>query len=154
MAPIFGHTGRESIGSCDSDQIQAFPDWEINKADSPPPPTSSLAPEDALPQEQREHSSSSPLRIRSRRDRNSQQKSARQQRSATTSLLLTKQAEAPPAQPKFHRSSTSLSPAEALAATEPPHEHRFKTKMAYEDQQKWITVQQKTFTKWYALGGE
>ncbi|RDW73485.1 hypothetical protein BP6252_07392 [Coleophoma cylindrospora] len=143
MAPIFGHTGRESIGSCDSDQIQAFPDWDVNKADSLPP-TSSPAPEEELSNVQAHHSSSSPVRIRSRRDRNSQQKSARQQRSATTSLLLTKHAEA---QPKFHRSSTSLSPAEALAATEPPHE-RFKTKMAYEDQQKWITVQQKTFTKW------
>lgn len=38
-------------------------------------------------------------------------------------------------------------PKAALAATEPPHENLL-TKMAFAEQQRWITVQQKTFTKW------
>lgn len=38
-------------------------------------------------------------------------------------------------------------PQAALAATEPPHENLL-TKMAFAEQQRWITVQQKTFTKW------
>lgn len=36
---------------------------------------------------------------------------------------------------------------EALKAVEPLHE-QVLTKMAFAEQQKWITVQQKTFTKW------
>jgi hypothetical protein len=36
----------------------------------------------------------------------------------------------------------------AQQAIEPPHE-QILTKMAFAEQQKWITVQQKTFTKWY-----
>ncbi|KAM0347122.1 hypothetical protein ACHAPU_005061 [Fusarium lateritium] len=37
--------------------------------------------------------------------------------------------------------------ADALAAVEPPHDQKL-TRMAYSDQQQWIKVQQKTFTKW------
>jgi hypothetical protein len=37
---------------------------------------------------------------------------------------------------------------EALKAVEPLHDPVL-TKMAFAEQQKWITVQQKTFTKWY-----
>jgi hypothetical protein len=54
---------------------------------------------------------------------------------------------------RFHRQTASL-PAEknrtdeALKAVEPLHE-QVLTKMAFAEQQKWITVQQKTFTKWY-----
>jgi hypothetical protein len=39
-------------------------------------------------------------------------------------------------------------PADALAAVEPPHDQRL-TRMAFAEQQRWVTVQQKTFTKWY-----
>ncbi|KAL5612976.1 hypothetical protein BROUX41_003946 [Berkeleyomyces rouxiae] len=46
---------------------------------------------------------------------------------------------------RFKRSASS--PAEALAAVEPPKEQGL-TKMAFAEQQRWITVQQKTFTKW------
>ncbi|KAM0272273.1 hypothetical protein ACHAQH_008745 [Verticillium albo-atrum] len=45
------------------------------------------------------------------------------------------------------RTSTSSNPAAALAAIEPPHDQGL-TKMAFAEQQKWVTVQQKTFTKW------
>lgn len=47
--------------------------------------------------------------------------------------------------PRFQRSSSS--PADALAAIEPPHDQGL-VRMAYAEQQRWITVQQKTFTKW------
>lgn len=133
MAPMYGYSGDSLEASCPEDSdVVAFPEVEVNKAPSPTPSSP--------------NSNYSPQTIRSRRDRSSQQQSARQQRSATTSLLLTKKSESK--KKGFHRTSASL-PGEALAAVEPPHEHRFKTKMAYEDQQKWITVQQKTFTKWY-----
>lgn len=49
---------------------------------------------------------------------------------------------------RFHRSASS--PADALAALEPPHDQGL-TRMAFAEQQRWITVQQKTFTKWYAV---
>ncbi|KFA49407.1 hypothetical protein S40293_08672 [Stachybotrys chartarum IBT 40293] len=45
---------------------------------------------------------------------------------------------------KFQRSSSN--PAAALAAVE-PHDQSL-TRMAFAEQQRWITVQQKTFTKW------
>lgn len=49
---------------------------------------------------------------------------------------------------RFGRSRTvGGSPQDALAATEPPHEQGL-TRMAFAEQQRWITVQQKTFTKW------
>lgn len=45
------------------------------------------------------------------------------------------------------RKYKTANPQAALAATEPPHE-QLLTKMAFAEQQRWITVQQKTFTKW------
>lgn len=45
------------------------------------------------------------------------------------------------------RKYQTANPQAALAATEPPHENLL-TKMAFAEQQRWITVQQKTFTKW------
>ena len=85
----------------------------------------------------------------------SRQFTTRLQRSATTG---SEDGEAPFGREgrrrRFHR-PTSL-PAkqnqtdEALKAVEPLHEPVL-TKMAYAEQQKWITVQQKTFTKWYAV---
>jgi len=48
---------------------------------------------------------------------------------------------------RFQRGNTiGSSPQDAFAATEPPHEPL--ARMAFADQQRWITVQQKTFTKW------
>lgn len=47
-----------------------------------------------------------------------------------------------------HKSKGSISGSgEALKAVEPLHEHQLG-KMAFAEQQQWITVQQKTFTKW------
>jgi hypothetical protein len=48
----------------------------------------------------------------------------------------------------FRRQTSSLPTDHGLKAIEPPHEQAL-TKMAFAEQQKWITVQQKTFTKWY-----
>lgn len=49
---------------------------------------------------------------------------------------------------RFRHQDTSSLPADhGLKAIEPPHEQSL-TKMAFAEQQKWITVQQKTFTKW------
>jgi hypothetical protein len=78
---------------------------------------------------------------------------ARVQRSASSSLnnapaLASRETrEERPRKPRFGR--TVSSPADALAALEPPHEQGL-TRMAFAEQQRWITVQQKTFTKWYA----
>jgi hypothetical protein len=53
--------------------------------------------------------------------------------------------------PRGFRTKTSSLPADhGLKAIEPPHEQAL-AKMAFAEQQKWITVQQKTFTKWYGL---
>lgn len=82
---------------------------------------------------------------RSRRDKKELQ-AARLQRSArrNPSLSVTGSKDKSPKPRRFQRSS---SPAEALAAVEPPHDQGL-TRMAFAEQQRWITVQQKTFTKW------
>lgn len=101
---------------------------------------------------------SPPSSIKGRRNRSSLQREAnrskqftsRLQRSATTtentndSDLLGRR----PGR-SFRRQTTSLPVDHGLKAIEPPHEQAL-TKMAFAEQQKWITVQQKTFTKWYA----
>ncbi|KAK4193667.1 hypothetical protein QBC35DRAFT_526948 [Podospora australis] len=79
---------------------------------------------------------------RSRRDAK-QLHAARLQRSGSTSLALASKRENPK-KGRFKRTST---PADALAATEPPHEQGLN-RMAFAEQQRWIIVQQKTFTKW------
>lgn len=85
---------------------------------------------------------------RSRRDK-SQLHAARLQRSGSTrtsiSLALHK-AKKPSKSPRFSPSSST--PADALAAVEPPHDQGL-TRMAFAEQQQWVKVQQKTFTKWY-----
>ncbi|KAL5319511.1 hypothetical protein ACEPPN_012566 [Leptodophora sp. 'Broadleaf-Isolate-01'] len=96
---------------------------------------------------------SPPPSIKARRDRSSQQKEAnrskqfttRLQRSATISgnnsdLLGRKKG-------RGFRQTASLPADHGLKAIEPPHEQAL-TKMAFAEQQQWITVQQKTFTKW------
>ncbi|KAH6704704.1 alpha-actinin-3, partial [Verticillium dahliae] len=94
----------------------------------------------------------SPSPLRSRRDKK-ELHAARLERagSATGTLHLAisrheTQAAGASKKQRF-RSSTSSNPAAALAAIEPPHDQGL-TKMAFAEQQKWVTVQQKTFTKW------
>ena len=91
---------------------------------------------------------------RSRRDAK-QLHAARLQRSGSTSSPLGKKKKdessdgsSPTSKARrFQRGNTiSSSPQDAFAATEPPHEPL--ARMAFADQQRWITVQQKTFTKW------
>ena len=95
------------------------------------------------------HNQQQPL-TRSRRDAK-QLHAARLQRSGSASLTVgTKKDGSPNSKSKsrFGRSRTvGGSPQDALAATEPPHEQGL-TRMAFAEQQRWITVQQKTFTKW------
>ena len=82
---------------------------------------------------------------RSRRDAK-QLHAVRLQRSGSTALALAKKDGSGSSKPRrFQRSSSN--PADALSATEPPHEQGL-TRMAFAEQQRWITVQQKTFTKW------
>ncbi|KAF7542561.1 hypothetical protein G7Z17_g11472 [Cylindrodendrum hubeiense] len=85
---------------------------------------------------------------RSRRDK-SQLHAVRAQRSGSRSFSLGVKDDSrdkPSTKPRrFLRSSSS--PADALAAVEPPHDTGL-TKMAFADQQRWVAVQQKTFTKW------
>ncbi len=88
---------------------------------------------------------------RSRRDAK-QLHAVRLQRSGSTSSPLgsrdKKDGSSPTSRTKrFHRGTIGSSPQDALAATEPPHEQGL-TRMAFAEQQRWITVQQKTFTKW------
>lgn len=80
---------------------------------------------------------------RTRRDAK-QLHAARLSRSGSTSLALASKKEGNK-KSRFQRASSN--PADALAATEPPHKQGL-TSMAFAEQQRWITVQQKTFTKW------
>jgi hypothetical protein len=94
---------------------------------------------------------SPPASIRSRRDRSSSQKEAsRSQRFTTRSQRRSTVTDTDPLGRKkrnFRRQTSSLPADHGLKAIEPPHEQAL-TKMAFAEQQKWITVQQKTFTKW------
>ncbi|KAF5010547.1 hypothetical protein FDECE_3289 [Fusarium decemcellulare] len=82
---------------------------------------------------------------RSRRDK-SQLHAARLQRSGSSSLSLGLQKPKKPPKPRRFTPNSST-PADALAAVEPPHDQGL-TRMAFAEQQRWVTVQQKTFTKW------
>lgn len=79
---------------------------------------------------------------RSRRDKK-QLHAARQQRSGSDRQPLGSKKSTGR---RFQRSSNS-SPADALAALEPAHDQGL-ARMTIAEQQRWITVQQKTFTKW------
>ncbi|GKT53167.1 alpha-actinin, sarcomeric [Colletotrichum tofieldiae] len=81
---------------------------------------------------------------RTRRDKKELQ-AQRLQRSGSSNLALARKEST--AKKNRFRSATGSSPADALAAVEPPHDQGL-TRMAFAEQQKWITVQQKTFTKW------
>ncbi|KAI6772340.1 hypothetical protein HG530_003298 [Fusarium avenaceum] len=89
---------------------------------------------------------------RTKRDK-SQVHAARVQRSESTTtatgfllgLQKGKESTQSTSSRRFTLSTSSV--ADALAAVEPPHDQKL-TRMAYSDQQQWIKVQQKTFTKW------
>ncbi|KAK3682678.1 hypothetical protein B0T22DRAFT_386142 [Podospora appendiculata] len=85
-----------------------------------------------------------PPTTRSRRDAK-QLHAIRLQRSGSTSLALANSKKEGIRNRRFQKGSSN--PADALAATEPPREQGL-AKMAFAEQQRWITVQQKTFTKW------
>ena len=91
----------------------------------------------------RERTASTSPAPRSRRDKK-ELHAARLQRSASNTFGLGRRESQSSKSRRFHRGSD---PAAALAAVEPPHELGL-TKMAFAEQQRWITVQQKTFTKW------
>jgi hypothetical protein len=101
---------------------------------------------------------SPPASIKSRRDRTSSQREAnrskqfttRLQRSASTSTSTDSSGELVAGRRKGRFQTSSLPADHGLKAIEPPHEQAL-TKMAFAEQQKWITVQQKTFTKWYVF---
>lgn len=95
-------------------------------------------------QEQKHQHQQLPLK-RNRRDAK-QLHADRLQRSGSTSLNIGKKDGSPNSKSRRFRKN-SANPADALAATEPPHEQGL-TRMAFAEQQRWITVQQKTFTKW------
>ncbi|RKL10009.1 Alpha-actinin-like protein 1 [Fusarium oxysporum] len=86
---------------------------------------------------------------RTRRDK-SQLHAARVQRSGSrttnTTFLLGLQIGKQSTNSRRFPPSAST-PADALAAVEPPHDQKL-TRMAFAEQQRWVTVQQKTFTKW------
>lgn len=91
--------------------------------------------------------------LRSRRDKKALQ-AARLQRSGTGSSGIsplgsnTNTSSSSTTTTKARRFQRSAStPADALAAVEPPHDQGL-ARMAFAEQQRWITVQQKTFTKW------
>jgi hypothetical protein len=100
---------------------------------------------------------SPPSSIRVRHDRSSSQREAIRSKQFTTRVQRSDSTVSNDPlgrkKPKVFRRQTSSLPADhGLKAIEPPHEQTL-TKMAFAEQQKWITVQQKTFTKWYDLGG-
>lgn len=88
---------------------------------------------------------STPPSLKHRRDRSSISREAdrskqftNRQRSTSDELGRTKPKRFP---------HSSISPENGLKALEPLHERNL-TNMAFAEQQQWITVQQKTFTKW------
>ncbi|KJZ74055.1 hypothetical protein HIM_06504 [Hirsutella minnesotensis 3608] len=78
---------------------------------------------------------------RSRRDKQVLH-AARQQRSRSD-----RQPVAPKRSKGRRFQNSKSSPADALAAVEPVHDQGL-TRMTFAEQQRWVTVQQKTFTKW------
>lgn len=89
---------------------------------------------------------------RSRRDKKALH-AARQQRSgsnASRSPLGSKGKDSSSrdsSKARWLKRSASSTPADALAAVEPAHDQGL-ARMTFTEQQRWITVQQKTFTKW------
>jgi hypothetical protein len=108
----------------------------------------------------RKHNSTptSSLKARSRSQKEADQQArllraaeSRLKRSAAESLILNRKDFSP--QIKFrHRQSNSLPFVAKVGlfkgACKPPNE-QLLARMAFAEQQQWITVQQKTFTKWY-----
>lgn len=121
---------------------------QINNTSTPTPNTTPAACPPSPPSSIRERRNRSSLQREANR---SKQFTTRLQRSASTAentsendLLGRRRGRG------FRRQTTTSLPVDhGLKAIEPPHEQAL-TKMAFAEQQKWITVQQKTFTKWYA----
>lgn len=109
-------------------------------------------------------SSPSPARSTIRRDRaSSTQKEANRSKQFTTRLNRSASATSTDSTGELstgrrrrgqfqHRNIASLPIDHGTRLVEPPHEKAL-TSMAFAEQQKWITVQQKTFTKWYEGNG-
>ncbi|KAB5570637.1 hypothetical protein GE09DRAFT_1171187 [Coniochaeta sp. 2T2.1] len=98
------------------------------------------------PEEQHQHQHQQTPIPRSRHNAK-QLHAARLQRSGSTSLSIGSKKDGSPISKTRRFRKNSSQPGDALSATEPLHEQGL-TRMAFAEQQRWITVQQKTFTKW------
>lgn len=123
--------------------------WQLQELD----PWTAVAPESSSSPGSSSAFAASPTPSRSRRDKKALQ-AARQQRSGSALRkgavlpLSTGQHRSPSSSTQARRfQRTASTPADALAALEPPHDQGL-ARMAFAEQQRWITVQQKTFTKW------
>lgn len=126
---------------CSLKQLQEHDPWTAVALESSSSPGSSSA------------FAASPTPSRNRRDKKALQ-AARQQRSGSARgngailPLSIGQHRSPSSSTQARRfQRTASTPADALAALEPPHDQGL-ARMAFAEQQRWITVQQKTFTKW------
>ncbi|TVY50840.1 Alpha-actinin-like protein 1 [Lachnellula cervina] len=128
---------------CHSDNLAQNDLSEVNNSTTITPSASPSTPFPPSP----------PASIKSRRDRTSSQREANRSKQFTTRLNRSASAgnTTDPLTGRrrkgFQRQTSSLPADHGLKAVEPPHEQAL-TKMAFAEQQKWITVQQKTFTKW------
>lgn len=133
---------------CHSDNLAQNDLSEVNNSTTITPSASPSTPFPPSP----------PASIKSRRDRTSSQREANRSKQFTTRLNRSASAgnTTDPLTGRrrkgFQRQTSSLPADHGLKAVEPPHEQAL-TKMAFAEQQKWITVQQKTFTKWYVGWG-
>ncbi|KPM41529.1 Alpha-actinin-like protein 1 [Neonectria ditissima] len=144
-------TAPSSVGSPSSRPVSQCLDPCSSTASSPPfrprTLTSSSGSSIASASASATTTASSSPTPRSRRDK-SQLHAVRAQRSGSRSVSLgTKDSRDKPSNKPKRFLRNSSSPADALAAVEPPHDTGL-TRMAFAEQQRWITVQQKTFTKW------
>lgn len=116
---------------------------------TPPSPTATdysyTSPDKSSTRDRNDSTGGSPTPNRSRRDKK-ELHAARVQKTGTAGGTLVKRESLSKAN-RLRFSSNSSTPADALAAIEPPHEQGL-TRMAFAEQKKWVTVQQKTFTKW------
>ena len=99
-----------------------------------------------------------PTKPRRLRDRLSVQKDREANRSRQFTNRLQRSSSTPSPEDAFRRHSNIRrkaaqrysAPVQDIGKSEEKPNEQVLTKMAFADQQRWITVQQKTFTKWYA----
>ncbi|RDL32129.1 Calponin-homology, CH-domain-containing protein [Venustampulla echinocandica] len=143
---------RDSVSSCDSARVNnSSPSTLWSPSPSPPFPPS---PPQSI--------NTNIVKVKSSRHRASSQREANRSKQFTTRLQRSASASLKPAastgtsgeilpgrrRGRFqNRNTASLPVGHGLKSIEPPHEQAL-SKMAFAEQQKWITVQQKTFTKW------